>query len=1157
MKRPQLLLTALLLLGSAQAQELLLPAPTPISADPGSLDAASQSQNGAPQTSASGLKTADPFRSDLLNDGGAVAAPDILRESTISLPFEAPIEAGQLVIVHTLPSGASYLSGSARLDDQTPDEKTLPDPLIGAKGQLYWVIPLRQSGVLTYRVTYTGKLAELAAPALVALYGQGQSEVLRGTYDAADLASAKPLAPAEPVSGENAGGIKLPLDGTVFRLRDRISVVLEGPLDQPLTPTLNGVPLSADQIGTRSEDAGSNTQRLTYVGAALKPGANLIQLGNDKVAVYLAGVTSRVEIKPVQLIADGTTPLRLELRAYDESGILTSLPTLTVKTNLEPLAPDAAPLEAGYQIQMTDGVGELVLQPQAAPSRLDLTVQVGRKQQLSRFEIAPGQNQVAVGMVSATLGLPEFKISSDNFSYQARASIETPVAGGKLYLAADKDGLPTSENIYQRQPIYGDASTESVPLQGIDPVALTYDHPNFRVSYKRGALPGEVLPLGEQFTALRFDTKNADAQLSGFVAAVPSDRISARVVPQGRLLHLQPGVAIGSESLTVVVLEKVTGVELRRLPLTRLVDYTLDEGSGVVTFNQALDAVDAQLNDVRLDVTYRLDNPTAQRNLSYGVQLWDQGQNLGVGAAAVSLDGKTTVGVRASYLSEQARADVRLTHAGGFQLNADGEYRFSASNVLSAQVRYQDSTYDGVAPLSSGLNINAAFKALIYERLAAILDGEYHSAPLPGTNDTSGGSVGARAVYSIKPFTVGGGLKYAFGDIYGVGAVASLGYHQSPFDLDVLHTQPLSGNLDTTTDLTAKVKIAKNVVFGVRDTYTWGVGHVAALTTDTKLGNVNYAVSYELPNASGTGNRARFGADTSFALSNTFSLGLRGAVIRSFVTQTNDLSAGADLRYQSDALSGGFGTDVSSVDGQFGVVLRAGLSGTITPNLSVSADTTAELGRTQGLRAALGYAYRHNEFNSLGYLRYASGSLAGTQPEVTAGLSAEYHQIAAYQHNAAYQNGPHQNDSDQADSGQYAKTNTPKTCGLGHACTSLPVQYALKAGLDARQLLGNSGSLTLQPSFGATAYIGERFGVGGWGRALTQSGSDPLLGFGLEASVRALPGTWLTAGYNFAGFDGIGNQYTRKGAYLRLDVTLDEQVAAKVDEKIEKLGERK
>ena len=70
---------------------------------------------------------------------------------------------------------------------------------------------------------------------------------------------------------------------------------------------------------------------------------------------------------------------------------------------------------------------------------------------------------MAVGLLSATLGLPDFKVSAENLRYQARASLETPLLGGKLYLAADKDGLPTSETVYQRYSVYGDSSTESTP----------------------------------------------------------------------------------------------------------------------------------------------------------------------------------------------------------------------------------------------------------------------------------------------------------------------------------------------------------------------------------------------------------------------------------------------------------------------------------------------------------------------------------------------------------------------------------------------------------------------------------------------------------------------------------------------------------------------
>ncbi|AWN24446.1 hypothetical protein DKM44_03315 [Deinococcus irradiatisoli] len=848
-------------------------------------------------------------------------------------------------------------------------------------------------------------------------------------------------------------------------------------------------------MGSRTEDPARNVQRLEFIGTPLKPGPNVIQLGSDQITVRYASVTKRVVVTPLQTVADGNSVVRFKLEAYDAFGTLSSVPSLTVRTNLEPSTPDADPATAGYQVQMNDGVGELVLQPQSSPVTLSVAVLVDGQEQLSRFEITPGGSRVAVGVLSATLGLPDFAVRAENLSYQARASLETPLLGGKLYLAADTDGLPKSESVYQRYSGYGDSSSESVPLQGIDPVALTYDHPAFRVSYKQGPLPGAVLPLGETFTALRVSSKNAGPQLSAYAAYVPKDKVSARLIPEGRLLHLQQGVAPDSESLTVVTLDKA-GVEVKRTLLVRLVDYTLDADSGVVTFNQALEPLDAQLNDVRVDVSYRLNNPLGQRTLSYGVQLWQEQAHYGLGAALVNLDGVTTYGVRASYTDDDTRANLLAAYAGGLQLSANVERRFSASSVLSAQGRYQAQTYVGLSPLGAGLSIAANYKMRLGERLLAVVDGEYHDTPAASAQTAAqGGSVSARADYNFKPFSVGGGFKYAFGNIYGLGAVASVGYHQAPLDIDLVHTQPLSGNLATVTNVSAKVKVARNVTLGIKDNYTWGGSHLASLTTDTTLGNVNYAVSYDLPNADGSGNRARFGADTSIPLSKTFSLGLRGAVVRAFGTGTNDLSAGADLRYQGAGVSASLGSDVSYQGGQFGTVLRAGLSGSLTRELSMSFDSTAELGRTQGLRAALGYAYRAGDVNSLGYLRYANGSLAGATPEITAGLSAEYHRT----------------------------------------------QYALRAGLDARELLSDSASFTLQPSLGATAYIGDRFGVGGWGRSLVQPGNgSAVYGYGVEGSVRALPGTWLTAGYNFAGFDGIGNAYTKPGAYVRLDVTLDE-----------------
>ena len=1064
---------------------------------------------GVPQTSQAVFTALTPAPVPVPEVKPTPEAPQVQRRSTVSLPFHAPASARTLVITHAFPPAASYLPGSSQLDG-----RALADPLVGASGRVYWTVPAQTSGTISYDLTHSEVLPALEAPALLARYDRERQEVLQGSVDSADLASARSLsaAPVDAAAQENPGPIKLPLAGTVYQARDRIGVAVESPLGSALTATVNGVPIPDSQIGTRVSDPANNLQRLEYVGVAIRQGLNVIALGQETLKVYLAGPTAAVSFTPLNLVADGSTPIRLKVRALDSAGQISGERFLSLSSNLEPLAPDASPGEAGYQIALKGGEGELVLQPQATPGELRLSYELGGRTQSERFAVVPDRSTVGVGVVSATLGLPGglnlAQLDPGDVSWQARASFEGPLLGGKLYLAADKDGLPVSSSPYLRSPVSGDASIQSIPLQGIDPVAVNYDHPAFHAQYVQGPLPITVFSLNANLTALSAYSKTSPS-VAGFLAFVPGDLKNELLTPGGtRLLRLSAqNIAPDSESLVVVVSKN--GQELGRSPLTRYVDYTLDPATGVVTLTRGLEALDSDLNDLRVAASYRLSDPLAGRTLAYGAEARYQNGGLSVAAAAVQQDGKLTSGVRASYDSGTSgsgslKASVLAAYSGGVQAAADVSGAFGGT-VATATLHYQDGGYGGLNAGSAGLNASANLAARLTGNLSAVLSGEYHdlstgSAATSTPDSSSGGGVAARADYRFAPFSLGGGVKYAFGDVYGVAAVASAGYHQSPIDVDVVHSQPLSGNLPATTDFTARVAIGK-VNLGLHDLLTWGGDNLASLTLGTTLNNVNYAVNYELPTAGGAGNRARFGVDTSLPLSSNLRLGVRAAVVRDLRLSSGTASAGADLAYASDGLNATLGGDVAYDGSQLSTVLRGGVTGSLSRNLTLSADGTVDLTPGAfGARAGAGYAYRNSAWNSLGYLRYQSGSLSGGKPELSAGASVEYH--------------------------------TP--------------DLALRGGLDTRTLLSDASSFTYQASLGGTYYPTDFLGVGAWGRTLVQPGSaSSQYGYGLEGSLRALPGTWLSVGYNFAGFDGLGRDYTRQGLYLRLDLTLDETLGGR------------
>nr|WP_244977248.1 DUF11 domain-containing protein [Deinococcus humi] len=1058
-----------------------------------------------PQTVMGQLVAVEPAPVPLLVPAPVVTSPapqsvepSVSRSSVVSLPFDAPAQAREVVIAHVLPEGATFVPGSSRLDAQP-----IPDPRRGPSGTLYWTLPGHTDstvmrGTVTYTLAHTGALPELPAPALLARYGGGRDEVLQGGVNAADLAATALSVPVQ--ISENDGAIRLPLADSDVRIRDRISVVVELPNGTDSDLTVNGQPVSRDRIGQTTEDGPRGVTRLVYVGVPLTPGPNVLSFAGQSVTVNRVGPTAKVEILPDNLVADGSTPLRVRVRALDAFGRLSSQSAVTLRSNLEPRTPDANPTEADFQLRLEGGEGVLELQPQASPTTLKLDLLQGANVTRQTFAVTPGEGRVGVGMVSATLGLDGTLNLSEDLKVQARASYEGPLAGGKVYVAADKDGLPTERDTLRRYSLFGDSSVESVPLQGSDPVAVEYDHPAFHAQYRRSPLPIDVLPVGEGFTALSANTKG-NAQVSGFVALVPEARVKdERVVPEGtRILRLGRGdIVLGSETLEVVTLEQDTGKELGRVRLLPNVDYQLDRQRGIVTLTRALDRVDAGLNEVVVLASYRLENENSQRKLAYGAQVGYSMQNYSVGVAAISLDDRVTFGARARYADGTTRVDGLLAYSGGLQSSLDASTKLGGSGPtggnLGFKVRYQDVGYAGLAAFAPGLTVSGSYDARVTQNVRALVDGEYHRTPT-ATDTTQGGSVSARAEVALSPFSVGGGLKVGFGDRQGLSAIASAGYHHNPLDVDVVHTQPFSASQKAETSVGVRYRLGR-VTLGLTDKVTWGVGQTAALMLDSTLGRTNYAVAYDLPTAGGQGNRARFGVTTTLPINARTGLGLRGSAAYDIAASKTELGAGADLNYKTDTVSATAGTDLVLNDKGFGVVIRAGVAGQITPHLSLTADSLAEFGAGKGgLRAAVGYAYRNSAFNSLGTVRYVSGSLAGNKPELSGNLSAEYRQPA----------------------------------------------WAVRGGVDTRTLLNDPGSFTAQAALGGTAYLTDCFSVGAWGRVLTQpSTGTTQTGYGLEASVRALPGTWLTAGYNLAGFDGIGNQYTRKGAYVRLDLTVDE-----------------
>lgn len=1046
----------------------------------------------------------------------------VTRESNVRIPFDVPStkNANQIIIAHQPPAEANYVAGSSQLSG-----KPIADPQVGASGKLYWTTPGAARGILTYKVTHEGNLPALSSPTLVGKYAGNRLSVLIGEGGLDEISSLKPIASQESTQ-ENDGALKLPLANKVFRERDRITIAVSGDANDDTTPTLNGVSIDPALLGKKAIDAAAGTQRQEFYGVPLKTGENVLSFGGESIKVFLSGSPVNAEFSPQQIIADGITPIRIGVKLTDINGITTASNTVTVQASLEPTQGDAQPKIGSYQVQLIDGEGVLELEPLGAPTRFDVRLLLGEKTITRAFEALPSKTRVGIGMVSVGAILGNNATSgASSISGLARGQgyLETPIGEGKLYAAASgavssetiagattvtqetDQGLPTTDNPLRRYANYGDSSTETIALQGIDPVAFRYEHPSFNIQYRQSAVPVDVFNIGTSPTALSGFTRG-NVQLSGFAAMLPGDLVSG---PLGeyeangtRVLTLNDNdIQQDSETIQLVSVNIVTGAEESRT-LSRLVDYSFDAVAGVVYFQRPLNLIDDQGRRQLVRLSYRLNDPLGTRKLAWGAQVkYHVNDNLSVSAGAVSMDDTTSFGARAHYQDGKSSADVLAAYSSGVLVTGNANLtgdRFSTN----ASVNYQDRNYAGLNGTTAGVGAQASVTYKLTDQLGINAKAKYSQIyNADPANDTSGGHVDVSGLYTLAPLTIGAGVRAGFGNEQGFGVVGSANYSSGAFQVGVEHVQPLSGDLQATTAIKASIPLVENVALVARDDINWVTGQRGSVGLQAKFGMTNIAANYELAGADGWGNRARFGADTALPLGDKLSLGVNGAYVLNLAGTSNTWNAGAALRYQDDKLSASIATDVAQQISDFRVTVKGGASYTINDVLTLGVDGTQVFSNLpnntgNGSNYSVSAAARASQWQGLAYLRYKDGALAGDAPEFIGEANAEYH---------------------------------------------VP-QYSIRAGVAGRTLLKQADSLTYQGSLSGTYYLNDRFGLGLAARGLVQPATNStLLSAGIEGSFRALPGTWLTVGYNPVGFSGIGsNIYTRQGAYLRLDLVLDD-----------------
>jgi len=1044
----------------------------------------------------------------------------------LQLEVSVPASATSVLVFVPLSEAQAVVPGSVTFAGQQIDDASVRVSALGA----YLTLPAG-NGTLSLTLTGLGPDAATPTAALQVRYGQGRSETLQGMVSTSDFALAKPLSGAVP---ERNAVIRSPQDKLSLRDRTSVNVSIDLPLNAAPGDGLkvNGVLVPETRIGKRTlyQDGHS---RYDYVAVPLQVGQNRLTAYGDTVTITAAGPAGGLSVTPRgTLVADGSTPLVFDLNVLDAEGNLADVPSVSVvTTGSEPSEIDSDAQQSGYQVQVTRGRATLTLRPLSVPGPVKLTFDVNGHTVTALYPVQAGGGTVIIAHAGGAIsgGLP------GTASFQGAASIEAPVADGKLYVAADSQGVNKVTPPFSRYGAYGDASIGSQPLSAQGKFAAKYVSPQVMVSYGQDAALDPVFGVHTGADGLNLETVG-DTRFGASLTQLPGNQLTAVLIPNGtRLLNLPGALIPGSETLVLVTSDGST--ELSRRTLVRGAEYVTDD-NGLIEFPAPFLPVDAQGHQQRLLVSYRSPDQSGTSSTTAGVHLTrhlDLGNasTLDVSAGALLQSGVPAFGVHATLLAPQGGADVLIGASGGALLEVVSGTYAQGKTSASLSFRNEGAGYTGPGAGSPGLNVNAAATYALSPNFAlkATASGSQALTTAQDGTVVQNGTVSAAfgVAYTSAPWRAELLARRNFtASLFGLQGL--VGYSAGGYDLAVSHAQDFGGTVQnpgqSLTAVTATVPVGSEVKFGVTVTRDWhsGVTQAGLALTGTRAG-VTYVAGYDLPSDGGTLGRARLAATTSIPLAK----GLYGDLAAGVSTDTGlNGSLGATLRYQdtvtrADGSVGGtqatLGADAtfspagSTFDVKGVITVSYGLEWTYGADLL----STFGTGSASGTRAGINVAWRGDSASALGYLRYRSGAFG------VDGLTAELN----LEQRPDFRR-------------RETRIQDVQDAAVNPALALRTRRVELRESFAAAVPLGGAAP-TLQGLGLARYWATDRLAFGVQGGALYQPGADLASLFGVEASYAFLPGWALTAGYNVLGFDSnLGNQPTKKGVYLKLDLMLDE-----------------
>ncbi len=444
----------------------------------------------------------------------------------------------------------------------------------------------------------------------------------------------------------------------------QVDVRVKGPFGALFGLSVGGQIVPASRVGRKVSSPEANAEAWEFVGVALKPGTNTLELtsigGRDGAAtvnvraiVVAPDRPARLSIDaPARVAADGFAPATLTLALTDAAGVPVAARTLvTLEASLgRLLADDLDPTTAGTQLALEGGFATVDLAGQGAPGVADLTARTAAGlEATARVSLVPDlRPTLAVGSLEGVVALsgspggrapadvlprPLFEAAPVAFVSQSSDGDQMAAIRGSAFykgrvkddilltLGYDSERAPHVRAFRDIQPdayypLYGDAAVRGFEAQSTRPLYARVDRRGASLLYGDFVTPGmgggrTLGGYSRSLNGVVGSYEDARVRFAGWSSRERStrqvDELRGRGVSGPYALTIAPLVD-GSERVEVVVRDRSqTAVVLSAESRQRFVDYTIDALTGEILLKAPLPSVDSDLNPVSLRVTYEIE----------------------------------------------------------------------------------------------------------------------------------------------------------------------------------------------------------------------------------------------------------------------------------------------------------------------------------------------------------------------------------------------------------------------------------------------------------------------------------------------------------------------------------------------------------------------